>query len=124
MSLNSIVGFGSKIIASVIVAGVFYSVWLGVFILTTNVDNPLWEAIKWLAAPVITAAGFATGILVFGRLIRTSKTNFRQSFVWALVGCAIGAGAVYWFGPMLIVFGMFIAGTASIILHELLNGRP
>jgi hypothetical protein len=39
-----------------------------------------------------------------------------------MIGCAIGAAVVYWFGPMLIVFGMFAAGTASVALREVMLG--
>ena len=38
-----------------------------------------------------------------------------------MIGCALGAVAVIWFGPMLIVFGMFVAGTASIALREMVS---
>ena len=44
--------------------------------------------------------------------------GFSRILVWPLIGCAVGAGIVYWFGPMLIVFGMFVAGTASVALRE------
>ena len=46
------------------------------------------------------------------------KTRFFHILLWPLSGCAVGAGVVYWFGPMLIVFGMFAAGTASVIIRE------
>jgi hypothetical protein len=44
--------------------------------------------------------------------------RFIHIYRWPLVGCAIGAGVVYWFGPMLVVFGMLAAGTASVVLRE------
>jgi hypothetical protein len=34
----------------------------------------------------------------------------------------MGAAAVFWFGPMLIVFGMFAAGMASLVLREVILG--
>jgi hypothetical protein len=40
--------------------------------------------------------------------------------IWPLIGCSLGAAAVFWFGPMLIVFGMFVAGTASVVVREVL----
>jgi hypothetical protein len=69
---------------------------------------------------VTTAAGFALGVTIVERLTRTSRTRFLRIFVWPLIGCALGAGAVYWFGPMLIVFGMFAVGAASIVLREVI----
>jgi hypothetical protein len=78
------------------------------------------EVVGWLSAPVATATGFATGIAIFEHLTGASKTRFFRLFKWPMIGCAIGAGAVYWFGPMLIVFGMFAAGTASVALREVM----
>jgi len=103
---------------SLLCAGVFYTVWLAVFLRAAKFDNSVVVDILWLLAPVVTAAGFAVGILILEHLTTTSRTNFFRIFVWPLTGCAIGAGVVYWFGPMLIVFGMFAAGTVSIALRE------
>jgi len=94
---------------------------MAVFLLTISLDSPVLEAILWLLAPVATAAGFATGIVLFGHLTSTSETTFFRVLIWPLIGCAIGAGVVYWFGPMLIVFGMFVAGTASVALREVVT---
>lgn len=91
---------------------------MALFLLTGSPDSPVVEAILWLLAPVMTAAGFALGIALFERLAGQNRTAFLHIFLWPLVGCAIGAGVVYWFGPMLIVFAMFAAGTASIALRE------
>jgi hypothetical protein len=96
----------------------FYSVWLAAFLLAAKLGSSVLEVIGWLSAPVATATGFATGIAIFEHLTRTSKTKFFRIFTWPLIGCAIGAGVVYWFGPMLIVFGMLAAGTASVALRE------
>jgi DNA-3-methyladenine glycosylase I len=40
------------------------------------------------------------------------------AFFWQFEPCSIGAGVVFWHGPMLIVFGMFVAGTMSVVLRE------
>lgn len=76
------------------------------------------KAIIWLAAPVVTALGFTTGVFIFELLPGTRKSKFLNIFKWSLIGCAIGAGTVVWFGPMLIVFGMFVIGTVSVALRE------
>ena len=52
------------------------------------------------------------------RLLTTRKTDFLRILVWPLVGCSLGAAAVFWFVPMLIGFGMCIGGTASVVLRE------
>lgn len=108
----------ARITCSLLCAGLFYAAWLALFLLVISRASPLVEAILRILTPVATAAGFALGIVLFERLAGQRRTAFLRIFVWPLIGCAIGAGAVYWFGPMLIVFGMFAAGTASIALRE------
>jgi hypothetical protein len=36
---------------------------------------------------------------------------------WPLIACVVGAVAVYWYGPMLIVFSMLSVGTISVFLQ-------
>jgi hypothetical protein len=110
----------ARVALSLLCAGVFYFVWMSAFILSAGFDSTVVEAILWLLAPVTTAAGFAAGIVVYERLAGASRTGFLAIFVLPLVGCAIGAGVVFWFGPMLIVFGMFAAGTAGVVLREVI----
>jgi hypothetical protein len=107
-----------RITVSLLCAIVFYIVWMVAFLLTTSLDSPAAETVLWLLAPVITAAGFATGIAIRQRLARKKQPQFLRIFLWPLIGCAIGAAIVYPLGPMLIVFGMLAAGTASIALRE------
>ena len=102
-------------------AGVFYTAWMAAFIAATRSGSVVAETFLWLLAPVITAAGFAVGIIVAERLGKKGRTSFIRVYVWPLVGCAIGAGVVYPFGPMLIVFGMFAAGTASVAVREVVR---
>ena len=110
-----------RIAFSLLCARIFYSAWMAAFILITRVDRPVVETILWLLAPLITAAGFATGIAIMERKARKKRSNFLRIFVWPLIGCAAGAGIVYWFGPMLIVFAMLAAGTASVALREVVG---
>jgi hypothetical protein len=106
---------------SLLGASLFYSVWLATFLLTAKLENLVADVAFWLLAPVVTGAGFATGITIFEHLTKTSRAGFLRIFAWPLVGCGVGAFVVYWFGPMLIVFGMFVAGTASIVLREVIQ---
>lgn len=108
----------ARVICSLLCAGILYSGWMAVFILVEP-DDPVLKAIIWLLAPIVTAAGFAVGVVIFDRLSKMGKTGLFRIFFWSMPGCAIGAGSVYWFGPMLIVFGMFVAGTLSVTLREL-----
>ena len=107
-----------RIACSLLCAIAFYLVWMAAFLLATRVDSPVLETILWLLAPVITAAGFATGTAIAERRAGMTRAPFLHIYIWPLIGCAAGVGAVYWFGPMLIVFAMLAAGTASIALRE------
>jgi hypothetical protein len=114
---GAIVGIASSLICAI----VFYIGWMAAFILTTRLDSSVVETMLWLFAPVLTAAGFATGIAVRERLASRKRSRFLRIFLWPLIGCAIGAGLVYSFGPMLIVFAMFLTGTASMALREVVG---
>ena len=117
-----------RIAVSLLCAIVFYAAWMVVFLLALNLVSPTVENILWLLAPVITAAGFATGVMLRERLAGKTQPRFLRIFLWPLIGCAVGAGIVYQFGPMLIVFAMLFTGTASIALREgvgfLRSGQP
>ena len=112
-----------KVAASVLCAGVLYSLWLGAFIMLSDQVGPVVRGVLWLLAPVVTAAGFGVGLAVAERSSGSRKVPLVRVFVWPLAGCAVGAAAVYWYGPMLIVFSMFLLGTASVVLREILLGR-
>lgn len=109
-----------RVTSAILGAGVCYLLWLAAFLLVARLDSPAGKAVLWVLAPIVTATGFAGGIAILGQVARTGTTGFFRILVWPLVGCAIGAGAVFWIGPMLIVFGMFAAGTAGVALRELL----
>lgn len=109
-----------RIAAPTLCGGVAYVIWLAVFLLLSGLRRPVVEVLGWVSAPVVTAAGFASGAAMSGRLTKARGSRFLRIFVWPLIGCSFGAAVVYWFGPMLIVFGMFAAGTASIALREMI----
>lgn len=107
-----------RIFLSALSAGIFYSAWMAAFLLAEKLDITLVDYLLWALAPVFTAAGFAAGILVLERITGTGNAKFLPIFIWPLVGCVIGAIAVYWFGPMLIVFGMFVCGSIAVAIRE------
>lgn len=123
MNLTSLCGVFIRVILSVVFAGIFYTGWLAVALTAfkSGPDSLIFKAIIWLAAPVVTALGFAMGVFIFELLPGTRKSKLLNIYKWSLIGCAIGTGAVVMFGPMLIVFGMFAAGAASIALREYLR---
>ena len=107
-----------RVITSLFCAGVFYFAWMGAFLLASKGDSSILKALLWLLAPIVTAMGFTIGIVLHAHLTKTLDVYFSRIFPWPLIGCTIGAGAIYWFGPMLIVFGMFVAGTASVVARD------
>jgi len=121
MNLKCLFGLCVGIIVSVIFAGIFYTGWLAVAIPVLK-SGPLFaKALCWLLAPVVTAAGFAAGIVIFELLPGTRKSKLRDIVLWPLAGCVIGAAVIFFFGPMLIVFAMFALGTAAILTKEIIS---
>jgi hypothetical protein len=111
----------ARIASSLLGGGILYSAWMAAFLLTLDVESRLLRPALWLSAPVLTGIGFAVGVVSFDRFTGMRKTGFWSILVWPLVGCGIGAAVVYWFGPMLIVFGMFLAGTVSVAVMEMMK---
>jgi hypothetical protein len=109
---------GVRVTLALLGAGLFFLAWLALFLLTRDVVHPALHALRWLLGPAVTAVGFTAGLALGERITRVQTTRFWRILLWPLAGCALGAGAVYWFGPMLIVFGMFAGGTASVVLRE------
>ena len=106
--------------SSILCAAVLYFLWMGTFILLSGHVGEAAKGFLWVLAPVVTAAGFAVGLAMSERPLTSRRVSFGRIYVWPLVGCAVGAAAVYWHGPMLIVFGMFLMGTASVVLRQAL----
>ncbi len=102
--------------------GVFHAGWLALFLLGTKLDNFLIIRAIWIAAPVVTGTGCAVGASCGARL-RHTMLPIRRVVPWTIAGCFIGALAVYWYGPMLIVFAMLGGGTAAVALRELVSSH-
>ncbi len=107
-----------KTLVSILGAGVTYFVWMGVFLLFSPFDNAILEAVMWVAAPIATGAGFTLGITLMERRAGERSASYLRIMVWPLIGCISGAVSVYWSGPMLIVFGMFVLGTVGVVCRE------
>ena len=107
----------ARILTSTLFGGLFYTFWLSVFLLLSP-DGGFQETVLWLLSPIITAIGFATGLMVYNYLSRSARLPFIKLVSWPLIGCIIGATVVYWFGPMLIVFSMLALGTLSVAARE------
>ena len=110
-----------RVIISLICGGITYFLWMAAFLLVSKSGSQIVEGILWLLAPVVTASGFTTGIRMIEHFNKRASTGFFSIFIWPLIGCTLGAIAVYWYGPMLIVFSMLAAGAASICLREIVT---
>ena len=96
----------------------FYSLWLAALLLVRPTEGSILRSIAWMVAPLLTSLGFTVAVFLVER-----RTSLWRIYPWPLIGCILGSGVAYRFGPMLIVFGMLLAGTASVVLRELLTRR-
>lgn len=114
-----LLGAIGRIALSILLAGIFLSSWAAtvdsITPLVPEVARPCWWAIYHLIPVALTATGFAAGVWLAERLGGTGKTRFLRIFVWPLVGCVLGAGAIFCVGVL-----MFSLGTASLVLREVL----
>ena len=110
-----------RVACSVLCGGVTYFVWMATFLFVKDTGGQAVRVLLWLAAPAATALGFAVGAALHERLTEGRRDSFPRVYLWSFVGCSVGAVVVFPFGPMLIVFGMFLMGTASMILRELVR---
>jgi len=121
MRIRRLAVMSARIAVSVLFAGLFYVVWLAVFLGLFKESAILVKAVLWTVAPLIPAAGFALGLAVAKRWTQVPQEGFLRTLIWPLVGCVLGAVVAVWFGPMLIVFGMFLVGTGSVALREVVT---
>lgn len=121
MKMKRFLGIVIRVVMSILFAGVFYTGWMAVAILTikSGFGGLAVKTIFWFLAPIVTGFGFALDLKIFDLLMpKTDKSYFGKTYKWCLASCALGGGTVCVFGPMLIVFGMFAAGTLCVILQE------
>ncbi len=76
-----------------------------------------------LTAPIVTAVGFALGMLVAERLTQRRQGGVRGAFLWPLAGCTVGTLVMFPLGGMLVGFGLFGLGTAALLIREVLLRR-
>jgi hypothetical protein len=123
MTFKQLRGGAIRVIASVAGAGIFYAVWLVGFLTLYSLNHAVLNSPLWLLASVITAAGFAAGAILAERFTEAERSNFWRVYVWPLAGCVVVAVIVHGFGPMPTGFGLFAAGTVSIIVREAISIR-
>jgi len=120
VNAKSLLAVVVRVACSLVFAGIFYTGWMAVAIAAfkAGIESIAVRVILWLCAPVVTGAGFAVGVALFELLPGARRSKFVDIYKWSLIGCVVGAGAVFPFGPMLVVFGMLVLGTVSVTLRE------
>jgi len=108
---------------SVLFGAAFYLAWMGLFLVCSAYRSPLFRGLLWILAPIITGLGFFAGAALFIRFRRLPDPPLQRLYLYPLTGCSIGAAVVFPFGPMLIVFGMCLLGSLSILLFEFVDLR-
>jgi hypothetical protein len=112
-----------RFVVSVLFGAAFYVAWMALFLVCSAYRSPLLRGLLWILAPIITGLGFFAGAALFIRFRRLPHPPLLRLYLYPLIGCSIGAAVVFPFGPMLIVFGMCLLGSLSIVLFELVDFR-
>ena len=121
MTTRRLLVIAARVALAVLLAGVFYAAWMAVAIPTIKAGSGGWivRVVLWILAPIVTGFGFALGPKIFDLFAPAARrTSLWKAYEWCLAGCAIGGGVLWLFGPMLIVFGMFTAGTLTVAAQE------
>ena len=79
---------------SLLCAGLFYFAWLALFLIGTGRESWTLGGLLWAVAPGATALGFTVGIAAVEHLEGRHELSFFHVFIWPLIGCAVGAGAL------------------------------
>jgi hypothetical protein len=96
---------------------------MALFLVCSAYYSPLFRGLLWIIAPIITGLGFFAGAALYIRFRRLPHPPLLRLYLYPLTGYSIGAAVVFPFGPMLIVFGMCLFGSLSILLFELVDFR-
>ena len=108
-----------RAVAALLGGGVFYAAWLALFLVVHRLDSPLVQLVLWVSAPLATGFGCAVGAWAGARL-RHGSLSIGLVWPWSVAGCIVGALAVFWYGPMLIVFTMLAGGAAAVAAREII----
>jgi hypothetical protein len=109
-----------RLLGSLLGAIIAFAVWLvAVLVRMPRPPVPPSFAVT-LTAPVVTAAGFGLGMLVAERFTQRRQSGFCGAYLWSLVGGTIGTVAMFPLGGMMAGFGLFVLGTAALLIREVL----
>jgi len=112
-----------RFVVSVLFGAAFYVAYMALFLVCSAYYSPLFRGFLWILAPIITGLGFFVGAALFIHFHRLPHPPLPRLYLYPLTGCSIGAAVVFPFGPMLIVFGMCLLGSLSMLVFELVDFR-
>lgn len=102
---------------ALLLGGALHVAWVALFILGASLGaSGIARSALWLVGPIVTAAGYATGLTIRARGACTVKGRFPQVFTFVLIGCAIGAILGRPIGPMFFGLGALAAGALSALV--------
>lgn len=92
-----------------------YALWLFLFLVYGR-DGGALRAALWVAAPMITGLGFASGVALLERPWERRGLPLRLSLGWPVAGCTFGLLFTAILGPMWIGMGLLVGGAASVAI--------
>ena len=117
--LYRLINSATRILFSYAGAAVLHFIWLVTFIaIGGKPPRGFIGGLLWCLAPIVTATGFSYGVVFYDLIAFKIRHTLLSVLLWPLVGCAVGAAAVFPFGPMFIGVAMFILGGFTVFLRE------
>jgi hypothetical protein len=103
-----------RLVIALVLGLTLHAAWMALFILGASLGaSGIVRGALWLVGPIMTAAGYATGLTIRVQGVSTLKWRFWQVFIVVLVCCAVGAIVGRPLGPMFVGLGVLAAGGLS-----------
>ncbi len=116
--------WASRVLTSVLLGVAFHAAWVTLFIFASSAGASAFvRATLWVFAPVVTAAGFATGLALVSRSLPRDSRAFTRPYLTALTGCVVGAAALSPIGPMFVGMGALAGGTLATLFRCYADSR-
>jgi hypothetical protein len=116
--------YAIRLAVALLLGVTLHAAWVAVFILGASLGaSGIAKGGLWLAAPIMTAAGYATGLTIPVRGAAPLKGRFSQVFVGVWIGCALGGIIGSRVGPMFIGLGVLGAGALAALTLAICTAR-
>lgn len=113
-----------RLAIALVLGGALHAAWVVLFILGASLGaSGIAKDALWLAAPIMTAAGYAAGLTIRVRGAPTVERRFLQLFMIVLAACAAGAIVGRPIGPMFAGLGVLAAGALSTLALAIRTAR-